>query len=61
VLNKAGHLVRKLRESAVTVNTRLTATFVCHLARGHYHFLVYAVDAAGNAQTTIGANTLTVR
>ena len=61
VLTKAGHLVRKLRESAVPVNTRLTATFVCHLARGQHHFLVYAVDAAGNAQTTIGANTLTVR
>ena len=60
VLNSAGHLVRKLTASAVPVNTRLTATFVCHLAAGQYRVVVYAVDAAGNVQASTGSNTLTV-
>ena len=39
VLNGAGHLVRKLKASAVPVDTRSTATFACHLAAGHYRFV----------------------
>ncbi len=61
VLNSAGHLVRKLTASAVPVNTRLKARFVCHLAAGKYRIVIYAVDAAGNAQASVGSNALTVQ
>jgi hypothetical protein len=60
VLDSAGHLVRKLKAKAVPVNTRLAVTFVCHLAAGQYRIVIYAVDAAGNAQTSVGSSTLTV-
>lgn len=56
----AGRLVRKLVESDVAVDKRLVATFVCRLKRGHYRFLVYATDAAGNSQSQVASNRLTV-
>jgi hypothetical protein len=45
----------------VKVNARVTLTFRCRLARGTYRFLVLAKDAAGNRQSGIGYNRLTVR
>ena len=40
---------------------QLAARFVCHLPPGTYRFLVYARDEAGNPQTRLGWNTLTVK
>ena len=37
------------------------ARFVCRLPRGAYRFSVYARDEAGNAQTRVGSNVLTVK
>ncbi len=42
-------------------NTDLSLRFVADLAPGTYRWYVYATDAAGLAQTSIGSNTLTVR
>jgi hypothetical protein len=61
VLTPAGHLVKKLKERGVPVNSRLVASFVCRLARGQYRFYVYATDAAGNTQSRVASNLLTVR
>ena len=44
----------------MSVDSRLVATFTCHLARGCYRFFVYATDAAGNVQNVVASNTLQV-
>ena len=56
-----GRLVKKLVEKSVAVDKRRAASFDCGLSRGRYRFLVYATDAAGNVQTTVASNRLTVR
>ena len=61
VKTSAGRLVKKLLVGSVAVDTRLTARFVCRLVGGRYRFHIYATDAAGNAQTMVGSNWLTVR
>ena len=38
----------------------LSTSFVCKLASGSYHYYVYATDLAGNRQTKVGSNKLTV-
>ena len=43
------------------VNKLLAATFTCRLPRGTYRFSVFATDAAGNAQASIGHNFLYVK
>ena len=43
------------------LNTPLVARFACRLAAGHYRFSIYATDAAGNVQSSVASNTLTVR
>ena len=43
------------------VNKVFTYTFRCGLARGSYRFSVYATDAAGNTQTKVASNRLTVK
>ena len=60
VRTAAGQLVRKLVESAAPVNKRLVAHFVCRLPAGRYRFSVSATDAAGNAQSRVASNTLSV-
>jgi hypothetical protein len=35
--------------------------FYCTLPRGTYGYSVYATDAAGNTQSAVGSNTLTVK
>jgi hypothetical protein len=57
----AGGLVRKLVERGVAVNQRLSAAFHCRLKQGQYRFYVYATDAAGNSQSQVASNRLTVR
>jgi hypothetical protein len=61
VKTSSGRLVRKLRSVGVAVDKRLVARFVCRLAPGRYRFFVYATDAAGNGQSKVGSNKLTVR
>ena len=61
VRTPAGRLVRKLTLRGVAVNERLSATFRCRLSAGHYRFYVYATDAAGNSQSQVASNRLTVR
>ncbi len=56
-----GRLVKKLVVARAAVDRRLTARFVCGLAKGRYRFVVSAVDAAGNVQSAVDSNTLTVR
>ena len=43
------------------VNVPRTLAFRCWLAPGRYAFSAYAKNLAGNAQTRIGHNTLTVK
>ena len=61
VKTPAGRLVTTLTRGAAALNTPLVARFTCRLAAGHYRFFVYATDAAGNTQSSVGANRLTVR
>jgi hypothetical protein len=60
VVTLKGRLVKKLSASQVAVDTKLITRFVCNLAKGTYRFFVYATDAAGNPQTKIGSERLTV-
>ena len=61
VTTRSGRLMRKLTAKTVRVDTHLTASFACTLAKGRYRFSVYATDAAGNRQAKVSSNTLTVR
>jgi hypothetical protein len=61
VKTSAGRLVKRVVVRSVAVNKRLVAKFVCHLAKGRYRFSVCATDAAGNAQSKVASNRLTVR
>jgi hypothetical protein len=45
----------------VRTNVLVTLKFRCRLARGTYRFFVLAKDAAGNRQSRVGYNRLTVR
>ncbi len=60
VRTSAGRLLRKLVVRGAAVNKRLSASFVCRLAAGQYRFYVYATDAAGNRQSRVASNRLTV-
>jgi IPT/TIG domain len=60
IKNSRGKVVKKLRLGAKPVNTPLAATFRCKLAAGTYRFSVRAIDAAGNAQANVAAQTLRV-
>jgi hypothetical protein len=57
----AGKVVKTLNLGSRPVNAAQSAKFKCLLAKGKYKFFVYATDAAGNVQTTIGSNKLTVK
>ena len=56
-----GRLVATLTRHGAVLNTPLVARFACRLAAGHYRFSIYATDAAGNVQSSVASNTLTVR
>jgi hypothetical protein len=60
VRTTAGRLVKTIPAKGVTLNTRLEARFLCRLAPGRYRYAVAAIDAAGNVQTSVASNTLTV-
>ena len=61
IRNSRGKVVKRLPLGSGPVNTTLTARFRCSLRPGTYRFFVRATDAAGNAQASIAAQTLTVR
>jgi hypothetical protein len=58
-----GKTVKTLRlgKKAVNPASPLTAKFRCTLAKKTYRFFVYATDAAGNTQSSVGSNKLVVR
>ena len=56
-----GRLVATLRLGRQTTATQHTWRFFCLLPRGTYRYAVYARDEAGNPQTHVGSNTLTVK
>lgn len=56
-----GATVRTIKPGKKPVDSALSAKFTCTLAKKTYKFFVYATDAAGNAQSKIGSNRLTVR
>ena len=53
--------MKRLSRKGVKTGVLLTSRFVCKLRHGTYHFSVYATDAAGNIQSQVGWNRLTVR
>ena len=61
--NHTGKIVKTLRCGAKTVNMALSARFKVPGAWkvGAYRFFVYAIDQAGNVQSKVGHNRLTVR
>ncbi len=59
--NRTGHVVKTLALGTVPANVALTARYRCLLPRGSYRFSIYATDRWGNAQSSIGHATLTVK
>jgi hypothetical protein len=55
-----GRDVKTLRVARAAVDARLATRFRCNLAKGSYRFFVYATDAAGNVQSRVGSERLTV-
>lgn len=62
IRTRAGKLLRTLPATAVATNAAASMTWArCRLAAGSYRYEVLATDAAGNAQSRIGAGRLTVK
>ncbi len=61
IKNAKGKAVTTLKVTKVKTGVTATVKFRCKLAKGKYRFFVYATDAAGNAQSKIASNRLTVR
>jgi hypothetical protein len=57
----ARRVVKTLKCGTQTMWDLHTRRFLCTLPRGTYKFSVYAVGLAGNEQSKIGRNTLTVQ
>ena len=60
-IEHGGRVVKVLRPGSQRVNRAVFCRFRCRLPRGHYRFVVYATDAAGNVQTKVAGNSLVVR
>ena len=60
IKNAAGTVVKSISARGVTTNKLLSKRIKLSLAAGTYRFYVYAHDLAGNAQTVVGSNSLTV-
>ena len=56
-----GTTVKTITVEKAKLNTLLRASFRCKLAKRTYKFFVYATDSAGNTQSKVGSNRLTVR
>jgi hypothetical protein len=61
VKTRSAHTVQTIKCGRQSTRGTLTKRFRCDLPRGTYTFYVYAVDLAGNSQSRLGSNTLTVR
>jgi beta propeller repeat protein len=61
VFNARGDVVKTMAAPELTRNALHQFTFVCNLAAGTYTVKVVATDLAGNKQTLVGSNTLTVQ
>lgn len=62
IRSKAGKMLKTLPAATVATNAAAKVTWArCRLAPGTYRYQVLAVDAAGNAQSRIGAGNLRVR
>jgi hypothetical protein len=61
VKNAYGRVVKSLKVGKKPVNKALSTRFTCKLVAGTFKFYVYAKDAAGNVQSTVGKNKLVVR
>ncbi len=61
IKNSRGSVVKTLSLGTKSVNTSLSAKFVCTLPKGTYRFYVYATDQASNTQSSTGNNKLVVR
>ena len=61
IRNRAGRVVKSLALGWHAPNVALSVRYHCLLARGAYHFYVYATDRWGNLQTSIGHAALTVK
>jgi len=61
IKNARGKAVKTLKVKRVKTGVTATVKFRCKLAKGKYRFFVYATDAAGNAQSKIASNRVTVR
>ncbi len=53
--------MKTLKVRKVKTGLAATVKFRCKLGKGKYKFFVYATDAAGNPQSKIAYNRLTVR
>ena len=56
-----GRVVADLALGRQTTAAQHIAHYLCRLPRGAYRYSVYAHDEAGNAQTRVGSNVLTVK
>ena len=61
VKNARGRKVKTVKVARVTAGATSAVKFRCKLAKGKYRFFVYATDSAGNAQSKVASNRLTVR
>lgn len=61
VLNAHGEVVKVFVVGKAAVGVLHRVKFVCHLAVGSYKVRAWATDLAGNRQTKLGANSLTVK
>jgi cytochrome c len=61
IKTRSGRVVGTIKAGSKAVNTALSATFTCKLAKGTYTYYVYATDVAGNAQSKAGSAKLTVK
>lgn len=61
VQTSRGRTVKSLALGPRATNRSLSTRFVCALPRGSYRYCVYAKDLAGNAQSSLGRASFTVR
>jgi C1A family cysteine protease len=61
IRNRTGHVVKTFALGWRAPNVAQLVRYRCTLARGTYHYYVYATDFWGNPQTSVGHAALTVK
>ena len=61
ILKSNGSVAKTIKVGEKASNTRGNYSFACNLARGKYKVKVYAIDAAGNAQSSMSGDSFTVK